>query len=214
LYLFLSFSHHHGLAEENYLFLISSTSAHLTHPTRMDYHQEYIPHEYLELKMPAGRDRNGNPTFLLDQNHLHIWPRHAFMLVALPNKVRNPVHLCLRSSYTVTFCFMKDKSFTCTLFAPTVEFDSLTTREAFSKWFNQYFPDAFRLIGEMSLMDDFEQNPRSALISIKVRPDKAILPVCLILSSLSCRHTLIITKTAQSSLVMQRTPWSRSTAKD
>jgi len=55
----------------------------------MDYHQEYIPHEYIELKMPTGQDSLGNPTFLLDRNYLHIWPRHAFMLIALPNKVCN-----------------------------------------------------------------------------------------------------------------------------
>jgi kynurenine 3-monooxygenase len=53
----------------------------------MDFQQEYIPHEYLELKMPAGRNEDGMPTFLLDPNHLHIWPRHSFMLIALPNKV-------------------------------------------------------------------------------------------------------------------------------
>lgn len=53
----------------------------------MDFHQEYIPHEYLELKMPAGQDAEGKPSFLLDPNHLHIWPRHSFMLIALPNKV-------------------------------------------------------------------------------------------------------------------------------
>lgn len=56
----------------------------------MDYQQTYIPHEYLELKMPAGpvSKLDGEPTFLLDPNHLHIWPRHSFMLIALPNKVR------------------------------------------------------------------------------------------------------------------------------
>jgi kynurenine 3-monooxygenase len=53
----------------------------------MDYQQEYIKHEYIELKMPAGRDGKGKPTFLLDPHHLHIWPRHSFMLIALPNKV-------------------------------------------------------------------------------------------------------------------------------
>lgn len=56
----------------------------------MDYQQEYIPHEYLELKMPAGPPAaaSDEPSFLLDPNHLHIWPRHTFMLIALPNKVR------------------------------------------------------------------------------------------------------------------------------
>jgi kynurenine 3-monooxygenase len=58
---------------------------------RMDYHQEYIPHEYIELKMPAGQDSNGGPVFLLDHSHLHIWPRHSFMLIALPNKVRDRI---------------------------------------------------------------------------------------------------------------------------
>jgi kynurenine 3-monooxygenase len=53
----------------------------------MDYQQEYIPHEYLELKIPPGRDHRHDPTFVLDANHLHIWPRHSFMLIALPNKV-------------------------------------------------------------------------------------------------------------------------------
>lgn len=59
----------------------------------MDYQQEYIPHDYLELKMPAGPPKvpGGDPTFLLDPNHLHIWPRHTFMLIALPNKVESPV---------------------------------------------------------------------------------------------------------------------------
>ena len=54
---------------------------------RMDYQQEYIPHEYVELRIPAGTDASGNRHFRLDPNHLHIWPRHSFMLIALPNKV-------------------------------------------------------------------------------------------------------------------------------
>lgn len=54
----------------------------------MDYQQEYIPHEYMELKMPAAYDGDGDLTFALDPNHLHIWPRHSFMLMGLPNQVR------------------------------------------------------------------------------------------------------------------------------
>lgn len=53
----------------------------------MDYQQEYIAHEYIELRMPPGPEVNGSATFLIDPNHLHIWPRHSFMLIALPNKV-------------------------------------------------------------------------------------------------------------------------------
>ncbi|KAF8969990.1 hypothetical protein BDZ97DRAFT_1653142 [Flammula alnicola] len=125
---------------------------------RMNYQQEYIRDEYLELTMPAGRDHNGQPTFLLDPNHLHIWPRHSFMLIALPNK---------------------DKTFTCTLFAPSAELDRLCTADSILSWFKLYFPDAVRAIGEKSLVEDFLQNPRSPLICIKANQyhykDRAII---------------------------------------
>ncbi|KJA27532.1 hypothetical protein HYPSUDRAFT_131024 [Hypholoma sublateritium FD-334 SS-4] len=125
---------------------------------RMNYQQEYIRDEYLELKMPAGRNQNGEPTFALDPNHLHIWPRHSFMLIALPNQ---------------------DKTFTCTLFAPTAELDRLCTADSILSWFKLYFPDALRAIGEKSLVDDFQHNPRSPLICTKANPyhykDRAII---------------------------------------
>ena len=38
--------------------------------------------------MPPAHGEDGKPTFALDPNHLHIWPRHSFMLMALPNQVR------------------------------------------------------------------------------------------------------------------------------
>lgn len=59
----------------------------------MDYQQAYLEHEYIELRMPAGPPKvpGGETTFLLDPNHLHIWPRHSFMLIALPNKVSHRI---------------------------------------------------------------------------------------------------------------------------
>ena len=125
---------------------------------RMNYQQEYITSEYVELKMPAGRDHQGNPSFLLDPNHLHIWPRHSFMLIALPNK---------------------DKTFTCTLFAPTAELDRLNSPDSILAWFKFYFPDAVQKIGEQMLVADFLKNPRSPLICTKAAPyhylDRAVI---------------------------------------
>ncbi|KAL0947011.1 hypothetical protein HGRIS_013155 [Hohenbuehelia grisea] len=125
---------------------------------RMNYEQEYIKDEYKELKMPAGRNEYGETTFLIDPNHLHIWPRHSFMLIALPNK---------------------DKTFTCTLFAPSTEFERLKTPESILAWFRSNFPDALGFIGEETLIKDFQRNPRSPLICTKLRPyhykDRAIL---------------------------------------
>lgn len=116
---------------------------------RMDYQQEYITHEYVELKMPAGRGLAGEPVFLLDPNHLHIWPRHSFMLIALPNR---------------------DKTFTCTLFAPSAELDRLNTPDSILTWFKLYFPDAVQAIGEKMLVEDVLRNPRSPLICTKAKP--------------------------------------------
>lgn len=121
----------------------------MTRVVRMNYQQEYISSEYVELRMPAGRDHQGNPSFLLDPNHLHIWPRHSFMLIALPNK---------------------DKTFTCTLFAPTAELDRLSSPDSILAWFKFYFPDAVQKIGEQMLVADFLKNPRSPLICTKAAP--------------------------------------------
>jgi kynurenine 3-monooxygenase len=130
----------------------------------MDFQQEYLRDEYIELKMPAGRDSNGDAVFALDPAHLHIWPRHSFMFIALPNKVRSRhsgVHPLLKTA-------SQDRSFTCTLFAPTAVLEPLVDRETFLTWFKKYFPDALELIGEDNLARDWAQNPRSPLICTKV----------------------------------------------
>ncbi len=51
----------------------------------------FLEHGYKELHIPPADDGG----FLLEKNALHIWPRHQFMMIALPNF---------------------DGSFTCTLF--------------------------------------------------------------------------------------------------
>jgi kynurenine 3-monooxygenase len=66
----------------------------------MNYQQEYISDEYVETRIPAGMDVKNQPTYLLDPNHLHIWPRHSFMLIALPNKVWSMLHRKYLSSAT------------------------------------------------------------------------------------------------------------------
>ena len=137
----------------------------------MDYQQEYIPHEYIELKMPSGHDGAGNPSFLLDPNYLHIWPRHSFMLIALPNKVDMVIMPFISSCNVIS----QDMTFTCTLFAPKVEFDSLATPEMALTWFKSYFPDALALIGETPLLQVFKGDIRSPLISNRVRPPMCVL---------------------------------------
>lgn len=132
---------------------------------RMDFQQEYLRDEYIEFKMPAGRDSKGASIFLLDPEHLHIWPRHSFMFIALPNKVSS--RHGPRSVFS-SVLLSQDKSFTCTLFAPTKELDPLVDSGAFVAWFRKNFPDALELIGEDNLASDWARNPRSSLICTKV----------------------------------------------
>ncbi len=72
----------------------SSVRKSLMRRSGFDYSQTYIPHQYLELCIPATDDDD----FAMPPNYLHIWPRGQFMMIALPNQ---------------------DKTFTVTLFMPT-----------------------------------------------------------------------------------------------
>jgi len=146
----------------------------------MDYQQQYIPDEYLELRIPAGVGGDGFPVFKMDPGHLHIWPRHSFMLIALPNKVSFIARLATPSLYSNStrcthqlsppcFCVPQDCTFTATLFAPKNIFDSLETPQEFGRWFDGQFPDALQLIGQKNFLQDVQRNPRSPLIHIKVR---------------------------------------------
>lgn len=114
---------------------------------RFEYSQSYLDHGYKELSIPPGK----NGAFQLDQHALHIWPRSAYMLIALPNL---------------------DGSFTCTLFlafdGPLESFAALNTLEKASAFFAHQFPDA------MALMPDFAEqwaaNPVASLVTVRCAP--------------------------------------------
>ena len=113
---------------------------------RFNYSQEYLRHAYKELTIPP--DEEGG--WRIEKNALHIWPRHSFMLIALPNT---------------------DGSFTCTLFAPFEgenSFEQLRDEEDLSRWFLEFFPDAVALMP--SLIDDFFGNPTSSLHTVRCEP--------------------------------------------
>jgi kynurenine 3-monooxygenase len=48
----------------------------------MTFEQQYIDHAWREVTIPSS-----NGDFAMIPNHLHIWPRHEYMMIALPNKV-------------------------------------------------------------------------------------------------------------------------------
>jgi kynurenine 3-monooxygenase len=124
----------------------SALRNHIMKSTRMDYSQEYIPHGYIELRIPPTEDNK----FAMETNYLHIWPREAYMLIALPN--------------------VKDNSFVLTLFMPFSMYESLTTDSKVQAFFEEKFPDALRLIGRQSLVETFRRLTPLPLVSVKCRP--------------------------------------------
>ena len=114
--------------------------------SRFDYSQKFLSSGYKELSIPAKEDG----THILDPNGLHIWPRGKFMLIALPNL---------------------DGSFTCTLFLPhegNPSFESLESNSDILNFWKKYFPDTLDIMP--NLLEDFKNNPVSALVTMKCYP--------------------------------------------
>lgn len=114
--------------------------------SRFDYSQKFLDTGYKELAIPA----NPDGTHKLDKNSLHIWPRGKFMLIALPNL---------------------DGTFTCTLFMPHEgenSFEKLTNDAEILQFWKQYFPNTIEIMP--TLLDDFNTNPTSALVTMKCYP--------------------------------------------
>ena len=107
--------------------------------------EELLPHGYKELAIPAGPDGN----FQLDPNALHIWPRHGFMLIALPNP---------------------GGDFTLTLFMPNegeTSFAALADESTARSFFQSYFADVAPLIDNPA--EAVVNNPLGLLGTIRCR---------------------------------------------
>ncbi len=113
---------------------------------RFEYSQSYLPHGYKELTIPPNESGN----WQMEKEALHIWPRHSFMMIALPNP---------------------DGSFTCTLFwefAGPRSFASVRSDDEIRRFFEEEFPDAVPLMPR--LLQEFEENPTGSLVTIRCAP--------------------------------------------
>ena len=104
----------------------------------------------------------------METNYLHIWPRHEFMLIALPNQ---------------------DKSFTTTLFLPLSIFQKLTTKDEVLTFFQQYFPDAISFIGRDDLLETYFSSKPLPLVSIKCSPHASVSGDILLMGDAS--HSMV-----------------------
>ncbi|KAA0153271.1 hypothetical protein FNF31_06515 [Cafeteria roenbergensis] len=131
--------------------------------SRVNFSRRFIDHSYKEFHIAPGADaasaiarRDDEAGYRLEQPHgLHIWPRHEFMLIALPNP---------------------DRTFTCTLFAPNATFEELDSAVkadgpgAVVAFFRANFPDALALIGEENVASQYAENPAGSLVTVRVDP--------------------------------------------
>lgn len=104
---------------------------------------------YKELTIPPLADGS----FALSPDALHIWPRGASMMIALPNP---------------------DASFTCTLFWPKSGdggFDELETAQEILTHFSEHYSDAVPLLP--TLVEDYQFNPVGLLGTIHADPWQA-----------------------------------------
>lgn len=133
-----------------------------------EFSSVFLEHGYKELHIPPSESGG----FQLEKNVLHIWPRHKFMMIALPNF---------------------DGSFTCTLFLAHTGENSfeeigrgftqmnadqkdsenlrhlrLSAAKSVMDFFNREFPDAVPLMP--TLTDDFFANPTGSLGTVKCWP--------------------------------------------
>jgi kynurenine 3-monooxygenase len=124
----------------------SAVRAQMQKQERFNYQQDYLAYGYKELTIPPGPDGG----FGMEEHALHIWPRHSFMMIALPNR---------------------DRSFTCTLFLPYEgpnSFAGLRSEAEVLRFFRDQFPDAVPLMP--ALLPDFLKNPTGPLLTVRCGP--------------------------------------------
>lgn len=125
----------------------SAVRARMARTDRFDFAQTYLEHGYKELTIPPAEDGG----FRLEPNALHIWPRHDYMMIALPNA---------------------DRTFTCTLFLPfaggDASFEALQTPDDVLALFERAFPDAIALLPDLER--EFFENPTGSLCYTSCKP--------------------------------------------
>lgn len=113
---------------------------------RFDYSVHWLEHGYKELHIPP-TDGGG---FRIEKNALHIWARHSFMMIALPN---------FDGSFTVTMFLAHEGA---------DSFDEIDSSNGLMAFFEKYFPDSIEHLP--TLAEDYRANPIGNLATVKCSP--------------------------------------------
>ncbi|NDI16810.1 MAG: FAD-dependent monooxygenase [Verrucomicrobia bacterium] len=114
-----------------------------------DYSQKWLGHGYKEMQIQPVTSGAHAP-FAMNPNALHIWPRGASMMIALPNP---------------------DGSFTCTLFWPhsgSGSFAEISGAANGRAHFQRDYADALPLMPTFDA--DFDANPVGSMLTVRCNP--------------------------------------------
>ena len=114
-----------------------------------NYSQEWLGHGYKEMQIQPVTSGAHAP-FAMNPNALHIWPRGASMMIALPNP---------------------DGSFTCTLFWPhsgSGSFAEISGAANGRAHFQRDYADALPLMPTFDA--DFDANPVGSMLTVRCNP--------------------------------------------
>lgn len=135
--------------------------------------QVSLDHGYKELHIPPAEKALSDDRFRLEKNALHIWPRHKFMMIALPNfdgSFTCTVFLAHKSStrYEDGTAYAVSRSDRGVVLPTDPSFDQLTNETEVFEFFRREFPDAVPLMP--TLIEDFFGNPTGHLGTVKCWP--------------------------------------------
>ncbi|CAI4054796.1 kynurenine 3-monooxygenase SKDI_02G0130 [Saccharomyces kudriavzevii IFO 1802] len=130
----------------------SATRSQMQRKVEMDFSQEYMDLRYIELYIPASKESkpeyDGN--FAIAPDHLHIWPRHKYMLIALANS---------------------DGSFTSTFFGPKDQIsDLITSKSRVKNFLVESFPDIVTIMNLDDAVERFITYPKESLVCVNCKP--------------------------------------------
>jgi kynurenine 3-monooxygenase len=137
---------------------------------RFNFSQTFLEHGYKELHIPPAPDGG----FMMEENALHIWPRHQFMMIALPNIGGSftctlfLAHECRNANGSERALLVQNGGNAGRSERALSSFDQLTSEQTLFEFFNTHFPDAVPMMP--TLADDFFTNPTGSLGTIKCFP--------------------------------------------
>lgn len=135
---------------------------------RFEYSQSYLSTGYKELSIPAGP----GGAFVIERDALHIWPRGASLMIALPNRDGSFTNTLFwpfegEHSFAMLERELADRRGAARPGEPMPE-PTRAERDRVWAHFERWYGDAVRVMP--TIVDDFFTNPTGSLVTVRCSP--------------------------------------------